>query len=166
MTDLNLKLILYKHKTGGRHCCLFCNITSKELQVSLATRGNYEKRTLLTLKSDYDKFQAAGGNIKDAKHFNNVIDEVMFNVPIEQVALPALHISLGSYLKFFNMLEDRCHLLDVKIAAAMAVNNRKLDQNDFDAYVTTQSKIRDLEYLAGDYENKINLVYEAINSNI
>lgn len=42
----------------------------------------------------------------------------------------------------------------MKIAAAMAGNNRKLDQNDFDAYNTIQWTIRNLEHLSGDYVNK------------
>ena len=44
-------------------------------------------RTLETLKSDYERFKKDGGNIKRAKNFNNVIDEPLFDIPIEQVCI-------------------------------------------------------------------------------
>ena len=64
------------------------------------------------------------------------------------------------------MLEDRCHLLDIQLAANMAKTNDSIDQAGFDSYVATQSQIRNLEYLVTDYHHKINLVHEAINSAI
>ena len=42
-------------------------------------------RTLQSMKKDYDAFIKDGGNVKDAKLYNNVINEPMFNVEIEQV---------------------------------------------------------------------------------
>ena len=55
------------------------------------------------------------------------------------------------------MLEDRCHLLDIQLAANMAKANDAIDQAGFDSYVATQSQIRNFEYLVADYHQKINL---------
>lgn len=45
-----------------------------------------EDRSLTSLKSDHENFVKAGNNTKNAKEFNNVIDEPMFNIPLEQVS--------------------------------------------------------------------------------
>ena len=37
-----------------------------------------------------------------------------------QVALPALHISLGIFDRLYKLYKDACHELDVKLAAAMS----------------------------------------------
>ena len=48
-------------------------------------RNPSEKRSLESLKIDYNRFVADGSNLKRAKEFNNVIDEPLFNVPLDQV---------------------------------------------------------------------------------
>ena len=42
-------------------------------------------RTLETSRSDLRCFRAEESKIKTAKYFNNVVDECIFNVPIDQV---------------------------------------------------------------------------------
>ena len=83
-----------------------------------------------------------------------------------KVALPALHISLGTFLKFFNMLEFRCHLLDIKIAGELAIRNKSLNREEFDKFVKSKSEIRDLEFQAEDLHNKIELVHSAIYNRV
>ena len=72
--------------TAGRHCCLWCHIKSSDLKIPLSDRGRSPDRTLQNLKSDNHKFLLTGGNIKNAKHFNNVIDKAMFDIPLTQVS--------------------------------------------------------------------------------
>ena len=69
----------------GRHPCLFCHITKEEMQIFPAERGLITSRSLETLMSDLKKFRADGTNIKNAKYYNNVIDDVLLAVPIDQV---------------------------------------------------------------------------------
>lgn len=151
---------------NGRHCCLFCTTTKQNMQLSLAERGMSSLRTLESLQNDLEQFKSLGSDIKLAKQCNNVIDDRMLNVPIDQVALPALHISLGTYLKFFNMLEDFCHTTDVKIAAALAKNNTLLRQESFDKYIQSHQEISRLEYVVADIRSKIELVHDATNTAI
>ena len=73
-------------RTAGRHCCLWCHIKSSDLKIPLSDRGRSLDRTLQNLKSGNDKFLQAGGNIKNSKHFNNVIDKAMFDIPLTQVS--------------------------------------------------------------------------------
>ena len=47
----------------------------------------------------------------------NVIDAAFFQVPIEMVCIPGLHITLGVYLKMFWLLESYCLEVDTKMAA-------------------------------------------------
>lgn len=69
----------------GRHCCLWCEIATENLKVPLKERGFSAVRTLQSLKSDYTKFQQAGAILKNAKLFNNVIHENLWDIPIGQV---------------------------------------------------------------------------------
>ena len=43
--------------------------------------------------------------------------------------------------KFFNILEDGCHLIDVKIAAKMCEKNQTANDRNFNEYVALQLKI-------------------------
>ncbi len=50
------------------------------------SRGRSPARSLASLQADLQRFRAAGGNIKNAKLYNNVISD-LFNIPISQVYL-------------------------------------------------------------------------------
>ena len=69
----------------GRHCCLFCETTKANMQLPEGRREKCKRRTLESLRKDLQAFIAAGNDIKNAKDFNNVIDEVIFNVELDQV---------------------------------------------------------------------------------
>ncbi len=85
--------------TIGRHCCLWCTISSTTMQLPLtstplpqdrqenATHRNLSTlRTLETLTTNHTNFlQEGGGNLKKAKEFNNVIYTRFFNIPLDQV---------------------------------------------------------------------------------
>lgn len=47
--------------------------------------NNIAERTLETLNKDLIAFNNSGGDIKDAKEYNNVINERLFNVELSQV---------------------------------------------------------------------------------
>lgn len=42
-------------------------------------------RSLDTMLADHQRFVASGGDIKNAKHYNNCINEPFFNIPLSQV---------------------------------------------------------------------------------
>ena len=44
-----------------------------------------------------------------------MIDIPFFNIPIDQVCIPGLHLTLGIFLKMFNMFEAFCFDVDMKI---------------------------------------------------
>ena len=44
-----------------------------------------------------------------------------------QICIPGLHISLGLFLKFFDMLVGECDELDTKIAWKLAESSSQLD---------------------------------------
>jgi hypothetical protein len=55
------------------------------MQLPKANRTPSPMRNLNKLKADLDGFRIAGDNIKNAKFHNNVIEDVMFNVELDQV---------------------------------------------------------------------------------
>ena len=89
--------------SSGKFPCLFCHIQNDELKIPKSERGLKPKRTLETLKNDYEKFTTEFASDKSkAKLCHNVIDQTLFNVPLSQVNIPEklihnLIISMGLY---------------------------------------------------------------------
>ena len=55
------------------------------MKIKRSERGRCKLRTLASLQEDYNKFVQSGYNIKNAKCHNNVIEEAMFDIPVDQV---------------------------------------------------------------------------------
>ncbi|XP_070551593.1 uncharacterized protein [Ptychodera flava] len=102
---------------SGRHFCLWCLVTQEDSQQPRKQRFS-QPRSLQGLSKDHNEFMTTGhGKLSNAKHYNNVINEVIFNIPITQVCVPSLHLDLGIYLRFYNMFENTVDDLDKKINA-------------------------------------------------
>lgn len=72
----------------GRHNCLWCHIPSSKLLEPPLQRGPFPPRSLESLKADYARFISEGrGNLKNAKNFNNVINEIIFDIPLDNVSI-------------------------------------------------------------------------------
>ncbi|XP_057301562.1 uncharacterized protein LOC130656936 isoform X2 [Hydractinia symbiolongicarpus] len=125
-------------------------------------RGKFPVRTLETLKENLAKFRDSGGNLKNAKFNYNVIDDPLFNIPIDQASLPGLHISLGCFLKFFTMFEDKCHSVDIALATKMANANQKTQEEEFNKFIALTSEIDLLEKNIEDCDEKIQLINDTI----
>ena len=92
---------------SGRHPCLWCHISSDMMNVRRSLHLNkFSLRTLDSLQNNLkDCHEFYQDNLKYAKNVFNVINEVFFDIPLEQVCLPGLHITLGVYLKLFKLFE-------------------------------------------------------------
>ncbi|XP_035700061.1 uncharacterized protein LOC118432548 [Branchiostoma floridae] len=101
----------------GFHPCLWCYITLHQIPEDRENRPlRIPKRTLDSLAADHQRFVQEGmGKLKKAKEYNNAIAPVMFNVPIDQVMVPGLHIGLGLYKKLFEHLEADLQDIDLKL---------------------------------------------------
>ena len=55
------------------------------MKIKRSERERCKIHTLSSLQQDYDKFIQSGYNIKNAKSSNNVIEQAIFDVPINQV---------------------------------------------------------------------------------
>ena len=66
-----------------------------------------------------------------------------------QICIPGLHISLGLFLKFFDMMKDECEELDIKVAKHKAetanTEGELLTATEFDTYVQTVRDAREHE---------------------
>ena len=76
---------------SGRHCSLWCNIESKEMQKPRSERECASPRTLSTLASDFQQFAAAGSKHTQTKQHNNVIEDAILNISIHQVRKWLIH---------------------------------------------------------------------------
>eukprot|EP00731_Ephydatia_muelleri_P004814 Em0002g990a len=82
----------------------------------LIERGHAPPRTLDGIEEQYLFYLVSGSVRKQAQHFYNCIFEPIFNIPLEQVCPPGLHITLGIFTKIFTLLEELCHQLDLELA--------------------------------------------------
>ena len=72
--------------------------------------------------------------------------------------MPALHISLGTYQKMYNMLERECQILDIKLSATSETKSEET--------ISLFQRITDLEDSIQSCEEKIDLVHNGIAINI
>ena len=63
-----------------------------------------------------------------------------------KISIPGLHITLGVYLKMFNMLEKYCHSLDLDIAVNVAQKDDVHDSN-FGDYVEQVKTLRYISFI-------------------
>ncbi len=71
----------------GRHNCLWCLVPSSKLVESPSCRGSFQLRTLESLRDDHRRFMTAGkGNLKAAKNYNNIIGEILLDIPLTHVS--------------------------------------------------------------------------------
>ncbi|KAL5502912.1 hypothetical protein EMCRGX_G009770 [Ephydatia muelleri] len=101
---------------SGCYPCLYCLVFHENMVKPLSARGHAPPRTYESICTDHQRYIASGVRRKQVKHFYNCITEPIFNIPIEQVCPPGLHITLGIFTKLYGLLEDECHALDLELA--------------------------------------------------
>ncbi|CAH1248635.1 Hypp8330 [Branchiostoma lanceolatum] len=137
-----------------------------EFSLRLFPAGDYAY-LCLCLAENHKKFLLEGkGNLKLAKKYHNAIAPVMFEVPIDQVVVPGLHISLGIYLKLFKLMESELHDIDLKLQTYLStvldegeVTKEELLADEhlgkFKAYVAAIDEARGLDEKADALEEKL-----------
>ena len=76
--------------------------------------------------------------------------------------LSALHISLGIYLKFFVILDDECHLIDIKFAGELALRNKTIGKAEFDKYIFMHVQSNLLNSIIADCFEKIAILQDTV----
>ncbi|XP_035663161.1 uncharacterized protein LOC118406879 [Branchiostoma floridae] len=151
----------------GTSPCLWCYVTQEEIKDKDSCRLQIPARTLESLARDHQRFLVeGGGKLKVAKLYHNAIKPVMFDVPIDQVIVPGLHISLGIYLKLFKLMENELHDIDYKLQSYLAavleegditkeelLNDEHLGK--FKAYVAAIDEARELDVKADALEEEL-----------
>lgn len=82
-----------------------------------------------------------------------------------QVAIPALHVSLGCFLKFFNMLEAECYHIDFDMAVTSG-EGKGLTEEQVKAMKDAFDLIRKCEDDMVEIEHTISLIHQAIASHM
>ncbi|XP_071509575.1 uncharacterized protein [Diadema antillarum] len=111
---------------NGRHPCLYCEISKRDMAIPLAQRGPSPSRSLPNLHEQLKKFEETPQ--AKAKDYMNVIRPPILNIPIDQVCPPGLHITLGLFLKHFQSLERSCETLDRVAASHLARREQPTEQ--------------------------------------
>ena len=129
----------------GMYCCLWCLINKNEIHESPVQDWEYTKRTLVGLKISHQKFSKIAKFKKSmASQFDNCITEPIWDIPIDHVAPPYLHVLLGIVKKHHDMLVDTCHRIDILIAEEMSTNSTAVDNNPFGRFVCHLRQMRKL----------------------
>ena len=80
----------------GSYCCLWCTLQTKYIQVERETRGIGKRRKLSSLKKQNALFRTKGKRLKkNAAKYENAIHTPIWDIRINQVCPPYLHILLG-----------------------------------------------------------------------
>ena len=64
-----------------------------------------------------------------------VIDNVFFDIPINDICIPGLHITLGVYLKLFRIFEYAVKQIDLQITGEVAILQHKITNEEFSLYI-------------------------------
>ena len=67
----------------GKHCCLWCLCTKEDIQ--LPSISAIVHQTTESIFEDYKKVISFGGNLRNAKTFNNIVRKPFFRIPLSQV---------------------------------------------------------------------------------
>ena len=150
---------------SGRYPCLWCHIPPSTLAVCKQERENmYSPRTLETLKENLNLFQVTfNHDLKQAKNAYDVIDDIFFNIPLDHVCLPGLHVTLGVYLKLLHEFESFCKDMDLQIAYVLALDNEEHENIHFNKFVETPKEIRYMERSIPELEERRNVIIEELN---
>ena len=120
---------------SGRHPCLWCHIPSDALCIPRYNRlGLYKLRSLVTLET-YNR------DLKKAKFAFNVIEEPYFPIPLEQVCIPGLYITLGVYLLMLNYFEIFAMDIDLKMAYHLALRGENVTLREV---ISTEQRLSEL----------------------
>ena len=81
--------------------------TYDEMQKPKFMKKPCEERTLDSLHEDLVHFQQNGSFISKAKEFNKVIDDVYFNLPLDQVILLTISVNKERRTLYSNIIQNR-----------------------------------------------------------
>ena len=108
----------------GSYCCLWCTIETKNIQVDQESRVPPSRRKLSSLKHQYRLYITEGKRQKkNAAKYRNSIHAPIFDIRLNQVCPPYLHILLGITKRHHDLLELECHELDKAIAIHLATTD-------------------------------------------
>ena len=102
--------------------CLWCQASREDIQMELTDfeRQKIPQRSLNTVRNDNSDFVAAGCPKEQAKLYHNVTTPPIWDIEIDHVTPPYLHILLGIVKKHHDLLEEHCYNLDKQLAMAIA----------------------------------------------
>lgn len=77
--------------------------------------------------------------------------------------MPGLHISLGLYQKFYNMMEDERFQLDVKLATEIAKINKNVNaDSNYQEFIAKCQEYANLESDIGKISDELQVLNDAI----
>ncbi len=121
----------------GSHCCLWCLITPRDMQICPEERDRITQRKLSSLKFHHAQFVKEGkGKKAKAAQYYNAIRAPIWDIQLNYVCPPYLHILLGIVKKHHDLLEEACHLIDLDLAKAVAEIVGPVSDSEFGKCVT------------------------------
>ena len=125
----------------GIHFCLWC--TKKRQHIQDWTSSKAPSRTLAMLKDDHRSYKREGkGKKSEASSYNNVVHRPLWDIQLERVCPPYLHILLGIVKKHHDLLVEACHQIDKSIAEDLAEQKPlKTPETLFEHYVAKMRQV-------------------------
>ena len=127
---------------SGKHPCLWCEIPSEMMSVPHQNEKQSSSRELWDLlRRTWRSFKLSTSQISKKQSLSKMLSiKRFFNVPLTQVCLPGLHITLGVVFKFVQLYEILARDLDFRIAAEIAKANLSISDAESDELVEAYKK--------------------------
>ncbi len=149
----------------GVYLCPFCLIKKQDIQISRNVRGTSQPRTLAGCKSDAKDFREKSGSKRAmASSHHNVLDDPIWDIEVEEICPPYLHILLGIVKRHHDLLELQCHELDIMLAEVLAQQeDTHFSKQVFEDYVAQQREVYRLTVQLKDIQEHLDTL--EINEN-
>ena len=122
-----------------------------------------QQKSLASLRSDHQAFQADGSRLPRAKFFNNVIRPALLPVDLDWVCVPALHLDLGIYLWLFEAMIAGLRELDITLAAELGkTGTQTSDSAAFAEAKQLKTTIHDTTKKRADNQNLANVIQSQV----
>ncbi|XP_072016778.1 uncharacterized protein [Amphiura filiformis] len=158
-----LRKFLGLQGASATYPCTHCLVHKNDLNKDITSTP----RTIDQIVSDFEKVESQGFKSSAKRENNSISHKPFFNIPINKVCPPALHISLGIWQKFFTLLERDLQELGEAIADDLAEKESSSSSSSsvtceaFDTYVQSIKQIK--QGIRVKRDNADNLRSEALD---
>ncbi|XP_072046675.1 uncharacterized protein [Amphiura filiformis] len=114
--------------------CMLCHAKRGKLDEA----EEDEQRSLESIHTDFERVEAKAFTVEAKQQNHSVSHQPFFKIPLEQVCIPGLHVSLGLWNKFYSLLENDVGKLGNLIVDKLAEEDENSEEEKNQVWQTCQ----------------------------